>query len=320
MELRHLRYFVALADELHFGRAAQRLHIVQPALSKQIAALERELGVLLFDRTNRTVSITPAGRVFHAEVRTILHRIEKASDAARQTARGELGGLEIGFIEPAMWSILPATLVEHRRRFPQVRFRMWQGSSAEQLQRLLDGSLDVAFVRMPLHESSLVFEPVTREQFLVTLPDDHRFASAELVDLAELADEPFVLVPRRAEPGYFDQSIALCRSHGFSPRIVEEGNGPSAICAMVASGLGISLSPQSIRNVPWRGVRFAALAPPPAGAAPEAELALARRREEPAPVLIAYLETVADIVAGSGYDRGLSHRPPTAIGAAPAPG
>jgi DNA-binding transcriptional LysR family regulator len=317
VELRHLRYFVALADELHFGRAAQRLHIVQPALSKQIAALERELGVRLFDRTNRAVTITAAGSVFYDEVRTILHRIEKAADAARQTADGELGGLEIGFSEAAMWSILPATLVEHRRRFPQVRFHMWQGSSAHQVERLLDGSLDIAFVRMPLHESSLIFEPVRREPFVVTLPEDHRLAGAASVDLAELADEPFVLVARRAEPGYFDQTIALCRSYGFSPRIVEEGNAPNAICAMVASGLGITLSPQSIANVPWRGIRFVPLAAAPATAAPQVELAYARRRETPSPALAAFLATVADVVED---DRGLSHRLPLAIGATAAPG
>jgi DNA-binding transcriptional LysR family regulator len=179
---------------------------------------------------------------------------------------------------------------------------MWQGSSADQVQRLLDGSLDVGFVRMPLHESALVFEPVLREPFVVTLPEGHRLANADAVDLGRLADEPFVLVARRAEPGYFDQCIALCRSYGFTPRIVEEGNGPNAICAMVASGLGITLSPRSIRNVPWRGITFVPLEPPPDRPAPELELACARRSEDTSATLAAYLATVADAVAGRKQD------------------
>jgi DNA-binding transcriptional LysR family regulator len=295
VELRHLRYFVVLAEELHFGRAADRLHIVQPGLSKQIAALESEIGVQLFDRTRRHVALTDAGEVLYREASAILHRVARAVEAAQQTARGEIGGLEIGYTEPAMWAVLPAALTAHRGRYPGVRFRLWQDSSAALALHLLDQSLDVAFVRMPVHEHDLVFEPVTRERFVVTLPEGHRLASAEAVDLTELADEGFVMTPRSAEPGYFDRAIALCRAHGFAPRIVEEGNGPGSVLGMVAGGLGVALSPESIGTVPWRGVTFRPLVGPHAEL--ELELALAYRRDDATPALRAFTETVAAVTA-----------------------
>src|SRR3954470_12743795 len=132
MELRHLRYFAAVAEELHFGRAAQRLHIVQPALSKQIASLETEIGVLLFHRTKRRVTITDAGSVLYEEVRVILQRVERAVEAAQMTAAGQVGSLDLGFIGPAMWSVLPKLLTEHHRRLPDVRFRLSELSSVAQ--------------------------------------------------------------------------------------------------------------------------------------------------------------------------------------------
>ena len=152
MELRHLRYFVAVAEELHFGRAAQRLHIVQPALSKQIASLEAELGIQLFNRTKRRVTITDAGRALYEEVRVILQRIDRAVETAQMTAAGQVGSLDIGFIGPAMWSVLPKLLAEHHKRVPDVRFRLAELSSAAQLASLRDGALDAGFVRLPLRD------------------------------------------------------------------------------------------------------------------------------------------------------------------------
>jgi DNA-binding transcriptional LysR family regulator len=293
VELRHLRYFEALAKELHFGRAADRLHIVQPGLSKQIAALESEIGVQLFDRTRRHVALTAAGQVFYQEVRTILHRVDRAVEATQQTARGEIGSLEIGYVEPAMWSVLPSVLRAHRRRYPGVRFRLWQECSTELIRGLLDESLDVAFVRMPVHDSKLAFEPLTHDRFVVALPVGHRLASRSEVDLTELADDSFVLTPRSAEPGYFDQVIALCRRHGFSPRTAEEGGGPGSVLGMVAGGLGVSLSPVSIASVPWRGVVFRPLSG--ACADVELELACARRLDDLGPALRAFITTVSKV-------------------------
>jgi DNA-binding transcriptional LysR family regulator len=295
VELRHLRYFVAVAEELHFGRAAQRLHIVQPALSKQIAGLEAELGVRLFHRTKRSVTITDAGQAFYDEVRSILQRIEQATEIARRTAAGEIGSLAIGFIGPAMWSLLPDTLREHRRRFPGVRFHLEELPSMMQLERLRQGALDAAFVRLPLNEhDGIDLEIVLRERFVVTVPERHPCAAATVVDLSSLADESFVLTPRRIEPGYYDQCIRLCHAHGFTPKIVEEGNGPAAICGMVATGLGVTLSPASILNVPWRGVVYRDLLRPSL----DLELAVGTRTEEPSSTLRSFVETLHDVAAG----------------------
>ena len=294
MELRHLRYFVAVAEELHFGRAAQRLHIVQPALSKQIASLENEIGVQLFERTRRRVTITGAGRVLYEEVRVILQRIERAVETAQMTAAGQVGSLDLGFIGPAMWSVLPRLLESHHRRLPDVRFRLSELSSAAQIASLRDGTLDAGFVRLPLHEfDDVEFTVVLREPFVVTLPEAHPAASVESVDLADLAAEPFIFVPRRVEPGFHDRCIALCQSYGFSPGIVEEGTGPTAICGMVATGLGITLSPASILNAPWPGVVFRELSRPGL----ELELAVATRREEHSAALRGFLDTVAEIAS-----------------------
>jgi DNA-binding transcriptional LysR family regulator len=294
VELRHLRYFVAVAEELHFGRAAQRLHIVQPALSKQIASLENEIGVQLFERTRRRVTITGAGRVLYEEVRVILQRIERAVETAQMTAAGQVGSLDLGFIGPAMWSVLPRLLESHHRRLPDVRFRLSELSSAAQIASLRDGTLDAGFVRLPLHEfDDVEFTVVLREPFVVTLPEAHPAASVESVDLADLAADPFIFVPRRVEPGFHDRCIALCQSYGFSPSIVEEGTGPTAICGMVATGLGITLSPASILNAPWPGVVFRELSRPGL----ELELAVATRREEHSAALRGFLDTVAEIAS-----------------------
>jgi DNA-binding transcriptional LysR family regulator len=292
VELRHLRYFVAVAEELHFGRAAQRLHIVQPALSKQIASLEAELKIQLFHRTKRRVTITDAGRVLYEEARVILQRIDRAVETAQMTAAGQIGSLDLGFIGPAMWSVLPKLLAEHHRRLPEVRFRLSELSSVSQIAGLRDGTLDAGFVRLPLHDyDDIQFRVVLREPFVVTLPERHPAAASPTVDLAALAGEPFIFVPRRVEPGFYDRCIALCHSYGFSPNIVEEGTGPTAICGMVATGLGITLSPASILNAPWPDIVFRRLS----RQGVHLELAVATRREEPSAALGAFLDTIDEV-------------------------
>jgi DNA-binding transcriptional LysR family regulator len=301
VELRHLRYFAAVAEELHFGRAAQRLHIVQPALSKQIANLENELGVQLFHRTRRRVTITAAGRALYDEVRVILQRIERAVETAQMTATGQIGSLDLGFVGPAMWSVLPRLLESHHRRLPDVRFRLSELSSVAQIAGLRNGTLDAGFVRLPLHDyDDIEFTVLLREPFVVTLQESHPAAASRSVDLAQLAAEPFIFVPRRVEPGFYDRCIALCQSYGFSPNIVEEGTGPTAICGMVATGLGITLSPASILNAPWPGVVFRELSK----LGLELELAVATRREEHSAALRAFFETIAEIAAAEETEPG----------------
>lgn len=288
VELRHLRYFVAVAEELHFGRAAQRLGIVQPALSKQIVALERELGVPLFIRTKRAVSITEAGQALYEEARNILQRAGHAAETAKLTDAGALGNLAIGFIGPAMWNILPALMRQHRDRVPGIHFRLHELSSDVIVEQIRDGILDVGFIRPFGHDEAVEIRTVLREPFAIVVPEGHPLARQEVVDLADAAKETFVLVSRKQSPGYFDQCLALCQSYGFSPLVIEEGNTGGAMFGMVAAGLGVTLVPATSDVVQWPQIAFRPLTK----SEPLVDLAIAYRRDDDGPSLAAFLETV----------------------------
>jgi DNA-binding transcriptional LysR family regulator len=292
VELRHLRYFVALAEDLHFGRAARRLNIVQPALSKQIVALERELRVSLFIRTKREVRLTEAGQALYAEARDILQRAEHATDTAKLTAAGGVGSLAIGFIGPAMWNILPSLLREHRSRFPGMHFRLYEMTSGPIIQQVRDGILDAGFIRPFGHDEALEIRTVWSEPFAIAVPEDHPLAREEVVDLATAADETFVLVSRAQSPGLFDQCLALCQSYGFSPPVIEEGNTGGAMFGMVAAGLGVTVVPESAALVPWPGLAFRPLTK----REPRLELAVVYRRNNSSTALASFLETVEAVV------------------------
>ena len=292
VELRHLRYFVAVADELHFGRAAQRLGIVQPALSKQIVALERELGVRLFVRSKRSVSITEAGQALHSEARDILQRVDHATDSAKLTDSGALGSLAIGFIGPAMWNILPALMREHRSRVPRMHFRLYEMTSGPMLQQVRDGILDAGFIRPFGHDEALEIRTVWSEPFAIAMVENHPLARHDVVDLADAANETFVLVSREGSPGLFDQCLALCQNYGFSPLAIQEGNTGGAMFGMVAAGLGVTLVPASADLVPWPGVVFRPLTK----SDPELALAVAFRRDNNSTALSSFLETLDAVV------------------------
>ena len=295
MELRHLRYFTALADELNFSRAAERMHVVQSALSRQVAALEQELGVRLFDRTTRGVQLTDAGKALKERVDRILPSLDDALDFTRLTATGELGRLEIGYIAAAMWSVLPRILIEHRKRYPQVSFRIHElVMGGEQLEPLLDGSLDVAFVRPIAVFRTVTFLPLFREPLVAVLPERHPLASRETIDLSELADERFVLMSRRAYPDSHDLYEEACRDAGFIPAIVDEGDSPNAIY-MVASGFGVALAPASARHSRLPGVVFVPLTT----TTPELELAAAYRTGDGSNTLASLLDTIGDVIGTS---------------------
>ena len=293
--MRHLRYFQALAEELNFSRAADRVHIVQSALSRQIAALERELGVELFERTSRGVELTRAGRELKERVDRILPTLDEALDVTRLTASGELGRIEIGFIAAAMWSVLPQILNEHRRRHPRVHFRLHElPIVGEHLESLLDGTLDVALVRPIARFRTLSFETLVREPFVAVLPDDHPQAAAAAVDLADLADEPFVLMSRTAYPEAHDLFQQSCLEAGFAPRILDQGDTPNALY-MVALGFGVALAPASARSCGVPGLSFRPLT----RATPEVELAIAYRRDNRSSLVAAFVETARAMVAAS---------------------
>jgi DNA-binding transcriptional LysR family regulator len=293
VELRHLRYFEALAEELNFTRAADRVHIVQSALSRQIASLEQELGVVLFHRTSRGVELTHAGRALHERIGAILPTLDAALETTRLTASGDLGRLELGYIAAAMWSVLPSILKEHRRRHPKVLFRLHELPMAgEHLAPLLDGSLDAAVVRPIARFRTLAFLPLHREQFVAILPAEHHLAGRDAIDLSELAEERFVLMSPATYPEAHDLFRQACLDAGFTPAIRDQGDSPNAL-HMVACGFGVALAPASIATSGLPGIAVRPFTHP----TPAVELAVAYRRANQSESLALFLQTASDVAA-----------------------
>jgi DNA-binding transcriptional LysR family regulator len=295
MELRHLRYFVAVAEELHFGRAAARVQIAQPPLSQQIRQLEQELGVALFNRTKRRVELAPAGRAFLEHARQILAETERAKRIARRAGHGEIGRLAIGFASSADLDILPRVLRVWRDRFPDVEVELHALLTSAQVDALRHGRIQVGFIRLPTDETNLVVETIHREPLVAALPEGHRLARRVRVRLADLASETMILFSRHTAPGYYDIFISACRRAGFMPRLLHPGSMQTNL-GLISAGLGVSLMPASIRNLRRAGVVYRPLAPP----VPQVEMAIAYRRDEPSAVLPAFLQTVVDVL---GRDR-----------------
>lgn len=281
---------------MHFGRASKRLHIVQPALSKQIAALERELGVTLFFRTNHRISFTPAGEAFFEEAVDILRRVDHATRTAKMTNTGAVGSLDIGFIGPAMWSVLPPLLRAHRERHPGVRFRLEELASLPQVRRLRDGALDAGFVYPSGPDETVSFRSVWSEKFIVGLPEGHALADQDVIDLADCAEDTFVLISRSGSPGFFEQCLALCQSYGFSPTVIEEGDSQAARYGMVSAGIGVTVAPESAMKGAWPGVAFRQLANPPL----EVEMAFAYRTADTSAALASLLLTLDEVLVELG--------------------
>jgi DNA-binding transcriptional LysR family regulator len=256
MELRHLRYFVAVAQELSFTRAAERLHISQPPLGQQIRDLERELGVVLFERTKRRVRLTDAGLAFLEPAERTLQQAESAAEAARRAGRGEVGSLSIGFISSASYDALPRVLGPYRERHPEVRLHLQQMATSAQVQALADRVLHAGLLGERRPEEWLEQEVVAREMLLAVLPAKHPLAAGDSIRLRQLAREPFVIHPRRAAPRNYDRIVALCQRAGFSPNIEQEALEMQTIAGLVAAGLGVSLLPASVRHLDIPGVVF----------------------------------------------------------------
>lgn len=259
MELRHLRYFVTLAEELHFGRAAERLHIAQPPLSQQIRQLETELGFELFHRTKRKVQLTEAGQVFLDEVQQIFKQLEQAIQVGRQTSRGEMGQLVVGFVSSAPYNILPTVLRAFRSSVPEVRLELHELTTNQQFRWLRESRIDVGFVRPPVEEDRLNFETIFQESLVVALPDTHELANQSNVCLRSLKNEPFILFPRLLAPGLYDLIISLCQQAGFSPNVTQEAIQMQTIVSLVAGGLGIAIVPESLQNLQRTGVVYKAV-------------------------------------------------------------
>ena len=259
MELRHLRYFVAVAEELHFGRAAQRLNVAQPPLSRQIRDLERELGAALFDRTPRGVELTAVGQAFLPEARLTLAQAERAQRTARRAARGETGRLRVGFVDAATHTgVLPDVLGFFRMHLPSIGLSLFEMDPVQQAEALRTDRIDVGVLHSPPPDADrwLRVEPVYVDPLVAALPETHPLAKHERLTMAELAEESFVLFSRLVGPPLYDEIIARCRAAGFSPRVVQEASGWHTIASLVSAGLGVAFVPRSLAAEAQSGVAY----------------------------------------------------------------
>ncbi len=293
MDLRRLRYFVAVAEESSFSRAAQRLHIAQPPLSNQIKQLEEELEIKLFVRTNRGVRMTEAGELLLEETRRIFVQIEQTIRVVRRVGHGEVGRLTLGFVPSASNEVLPPILRAFGDRFPDVALFLREMRPDQIVHRLHANQIDVGFLYLPLDDASLNSECVSREPVILALPEKHPLASEDQVELRTLAHEQFVLPARYQMPGLYAQVNAACRQAGFAPNAVQKDVWlMQTIVGLVAGGIGVALLPASLRNLRRTGVVYKSVY----GLSHTVELGVIWRRDEPGVILRSFLQVARESV------------------------
>ncbi len=249
IELRHLRYFVAVAEELHFGRAARRLHLAQPPLSQQIRRLEAMLGHALFHRTSRAVQLTSAGEVFLQRARRTLSTVEEDVEEVRSVGRGEQGVLRVGFIGSGMLTSLPDIFRQYRTAFPRVQLNLHESFTSQVVRGLETGTLDIGFLRDGGPVEGLVVETLFSEKFVAVLPSWHPLAAKRWVAPLELRDEPFVFYSPSAGDLAFRRPMSAFAQHGFQPRVVQEASNWLTILRLIGAGLGVSIAPACVEKI-----------------------------------------------------------------------
>jgi DNA-binding transcriptional LysR family regulator len=256
MEFRQLRYFLAVAEHLHFTEAAASLGIAQPPLSQQIIKLEREIGTQLFIRFPRRVELTEAGRVLRESARRIVEDAQQALAEARNAGRGETGHMSLGFAGSTVFHPMVATVMQrYRSTYPRVMISCEESNSSALLERVAERRVDAALVRMPLNCRDLIVEPLVDEDMLAVLPANHRLNRRRRIDLADLADDSFILFPRPIGPDLYDSIIGACREAGFAPSISMAPQISSA-ANLVAAGFGVAMVPASIQQIQVEGVSY----------------------------------------------------------------
>jgi DNA-binding transcriptional LysR family regulator len=283
MELRHLRYFVALADELHFGRAATRLNISQPPLSQQIRKLEEELGIQLFERTNRHVRLTDAGRRLVDEAHQVLGRIDHFSKVASQAGGGEIGHLLIG-VTGNFNTALVDTLRLLGRNHSAVHIELQYMTTGAQVDALREGRIDIGFLNLPVHAPTLVLEKTNAEPMCIAMPKGHPLAHFRKLPISTLADQPVILFPRRVSPGLHDTITGMCSEAGFTLNVAHEVDSMVGGLTLVSAGLGVAITtPHEL----WPDIAFR-----PIASSVTIEQGIAYNREGVSPVLKTFLHVL----------------------------
>jgi DNA-binding transcriptional LysR family regulator len=293
IDLKQLKYFLAVAEEKSFSRAAERLHISQPPLSQQIMKLESELGVRLFARTTRTFELTVAGKALMAEASELLAKMRMTIDTIRQIDRGEVGRLRVGIVGSAMWGPIPSLLEEFQSKYPRVTWTIHESGPTAQYEALRAKQIDVGFWREPklneddLRNDNLRQELCFRENVCVALNEHHPLAKQEAIELTDIASEPMLTLAldKSAFPRYL---IQCCVKAGFQPTIFQEASEPQTLLAMVGAGLGVALLPETTSRIGWPGVVFVPIRSNP----PSANLYITYTTLDDAPVVRAFLNII----------------------------
>ncbi len=300
MELRHLKYFIAVAEELHFTRAAERLHIGQPPLSHAIQMLEADVGAQLFERSKRWVRLTEAGKLFLQDARHILALAEQAAENARRAQRGETGELRIGFTFSTPFTPLFATVINsYREQYPNVTLSLQEMATNNQLEALSQHRIDVGFIRPPEGgelargiSSPLRFRKLREDPLVAVLPTTHALAKKKKVPMKDLAQEAFIMYPPSAGTGIYPQILRLCHAAGFAPKIAQEAYDASTIIGLVAAGCGISILPGSFYTIHFDGICYRPIADTGATTA----LLLAQRKGDASPLVENFVNLAGGLV------------------------
>ena len=292
MDLRHLRYFLAVAEELNIGRAAARLCISQPPLTRQIRALEDELGVSLFVRTAKGVELTQAGEMFRVEATNIRMMIEAGIDRTQRVSAGKLGRLDIAIFGSAIYDTVPKLLQKFRGKLPDVSIVLHTMDKNEQIEALRDRRITIGFNRLISPPADIGRELVAMERLVVVLPEDHEFSARKAVPLRVLADFPIVLFPNIGRPNFVDHVIQLCKQQGFEPNIAQIVGDAVTGVALVARGFGLTMVPESVAS----SLRFAGTTYRPLADAPQAvvDISCLYRASDQSPLLHSFLAVVRE--------------------------
>jgi len=290
VDLRHLRYFVTVAEEENIGRAAARLHISQPPLTRQIQQLEEELGVTLFIRTPRGMELTQAGELFLAEARNIRALVEQATERTQRAGQGKLGRLDVAIFGSAILDVIPKLLLNFRNAHPDVKVVLHTMTKAEQIEALRQKRISVGFNRMLVPLDDIEIKPVATEELLLALPKEHVLTHKAHLRFADLRTHPMILFPTGARPSFIDKVIGLCTESGFQPVISQEVGDAVTGVALVASGFGVCLVPESATTLQFPGVVYRRFTDAPPNM--NVDLSCIYRKEDQSPILAAFLLTV----------------------------
>lgn len=292
MELRQLKYFIAVAEELHFGRAAESLHLSQPALSKQIQSLEDSLKIQLLERTKHYCRLTMAGKKFLETARRILQEMEEGIQITRQVADGQMGKVRVGFTEATLYSLAPNIFKTYREHYPQVDLILTSGGTENNVEALRTHRIDLGFVYLPIREPSLSVYPLYEEHYIAAIPSCHRLARQKQISLQSLANEPLIFYPRSLAPILYAHFIQCCEQAGFLPNIVQEAEPSQTSLGLASAGVGITFVLSAMQNLSARGVVYRPLI----GNFLTLKLALAWRGGESSPAVHEFIKVLRSTI------------------------